>query len=167
MRWSEGVYSQALMRELAWKVMFLCVVTQPFGVEVVPLVYIINARRSIGQNGLNGGRMIEDLWECGDNAMNGTAVTSSRSGFSTFSNVGCSIIKDGSESPIVYNNSFTGCDVPTQSISISLPCISQPTQRHTHTPSRPYGPLNNHIIIPIRSKKCNASLLEVSFLREA
>lgn len=37
-RWSEGLYSQALTRQLAWKVMFSCVVTQPLGFDVVPEV---------------------------------------------------------------------------------------------------------------------------------
>lgn len=85
MRWSDNEYSQVLTRDFAWCVIFLCVVTQPLGVEVVPLVYIINARRSIGHAGLNGGRVIDVRWESGESFMNGMGlVIPSCNGFSTF-----------------------------------------------------------------------------------
>lgn len=105
MRWSDGLYFHASMRHLAWKLMFLCVVTQPLGFEVVPDVLIISALRSRKETGLNVGRDFDERsffawkdWKF----MNGTSLaTDSRSGSLTLSNAGCRMTKDGSESSIV------------------------------------------------------------------
>lgn len=61
MRWSAGVYFHALARHSDWKVMFLWVVTQPLGFEVVPDVYIINARLDRSSEAWKGGKDTGDL----------------------------------------------------------------------------------------------------------
>lgn len=84
--------------------MFLCVVTQPLGLDVVPDVYIMSALRSRGRDSWNGGS--ETVFrsfalQSGVKSVKGTSLTSSRRAIPTFSKAGWITTNEGCESLIV------------------------------------------------------------------
>lgn len=84
--------------------MFLCVVTQPLGLDVVPDVYIMRALRSSGRDSWNGGSgtaSISFALEKGLKIVKGTSLTSSRRAMPTFSKAGWITTNEGCESLIV------------------------------------------------------------------
>ncbi|KAL7357131.1 hypothetical protein ACKS0A_07370 [Histoplasma ohiense] len=122
MRWSAGVYSQALARHSDWNVMFLWVVTQPLGFEVVPDVYIINARLDWGREVWNGGKGTGDfvLATRGIRSKKGISGQASRMAGFIWLNEGWRMINEGSESVMVYMISFVGWVVPVMVKPVSF-----------------------------------------------
>lgn len=98
--------------------------------------------------------------------MNAIFFTSSWRAAAAFSKEGWVIINDGSESPMVYSHSLTGCEVPVSSSDqFQVEIYSHRdihTQWHADAPCGPYCPLGDDVIIAIGNEESNPALFQIA-----